>query len=707
MIQSHDEIGPRRIIKPGPGPSWLTYVLVSLFLTGAGGLAWYALAPESLARVYGRWISGPLEIQGLALAVDRQTVELPPNATIEIHPGQKIGIVGLNSNRPLNYDLHLHSPDFEVRSILGGSSATPRALLPDESFEGPRELRLAVREGTRELAVFKIISRYSAFDFVARGDTAKDPADRAAQYRKAYDLDPGAGLVRDKLVAALAEAGRQDLAAEIFEAELAENGPDEESLLKLAELYQTLGQLPRQVETVRRQIELAEKQGRSGAPLKIKLADLFRDGGRPAEAAEIYEALLAEASPEESAQYLGRLVDVYRGSRETAKEIEAVKRLLEITPAGDTLALWAELAALYERSGDAEGRLAAWRSLADSLPAGPNRVNAQRMIGRLLTQARKYDEAAQAYQEALKMDPDNPEIILNAAALAAARNDRGGYRAHLAKLVALKPDNLQHRQELAQAFQDDGQNAQAKAQYLEILKLWPEDDQSRLRLIAFLEKTKDRQALVRQYAELSQRRPQDKVVAYNLGALLFERKDWDRAAEAFKKVLALDPDDLEAREYLLVTYQNKRSHQDILEQAMELYRRNPGRTVYRTLMLNTCENARDWAGFAQVARAVTELEPDSPAGWEFLHKAQTRQNQKTEAARSLVEIARRIPDDEPRKKDKIAAWLRAASALSGVRQDAEARQAYEKVMELDSRNQTAAEALLKLNLKEAQTRGRS
>ena len=699
MTQTHDEIGPSRVIKHGFGPPWLIYVLIGLFLLGAGGLAWYVLAPESLARIYGRWISGPLEIHSLALAVDRQSVELPPNATIEIHPGQKIGIVGLNSNRPLNYDLYLHSPDFEVGAILEGSSATPRALMPDETFDGPRELRIEVREGPEELAVFKIISRYSAFDFVARGDTARDPESRAAQYQKAYELEPSSRLIRDKLVAALTEAGRQDRAAAIFEEELAAAGPDEESLAKLYDLYKALGQMPEQVKTVRRQIELAESQGRTSAPLKVKLADLFWEGGWPAQAAEIYEALLAGSSAEDSAEYLGKLVAIYRGSRETAREIETLKRLLEITPADQAPALWAEIAALYERSGDEEGRLAAWRSLAESLPDGPNKVNARRMIGRLLAQAGNYDEAGRAYQEALKMDPDNQGILLNLARLAAAKNDRGAYRTHLGKLVELDPANLGYRRELAQALADDGQNARAKAQYLEILKLKPDDEQTRLTLIAFLEKTKDRKTLVQQYGELSRLHPGDKVVAYNYGALLFEQRDWNRAIEAFKKVLELDPEDLEARDYLLVTYQNKGSHKDILEQAMELYRRDPSKTVYRTLMLNTCENAKDWPGFAAVARAVTELEPDSPAGWEFLHKAQSRQNQKDEAALSLMEVARRSTDKP------VEAWFKAATALSAVKKNAEARQAYNKILELEPKNDRAAKAILEMDLKEAQAKG--
>ncbi len=105
----HDEVpiaagrtpGPRRVLG-GAGPAWLTYGLVALALAGLGGVLWYFLAPESMARLYGRWQNRPLAIKSLAVTIDRQTVELPPNGTVEIHPGQRLAVAGLDTNRWLN-----------------------------------------------------------------------------------------------------------------------------------------------------------------------------------------------------------------------------------------------------------------------------------------------------------------------------------------------------------------------------------------------------------------------------------------------------------------------------------------------------------------------------------------------------------------------------------------------------------------------------
>ncbi len=59
--------------------------------------------------------------------------------------------------------------------------------------------------------------------------------------------------------------------------------------------------------------------------------------------------------------------------------------------------------------------------------------------------------------------------------------------------------------------------------------------------------------------------------------------------------------DAAVREYLLAAYQKTNQRRAMLNEALELYRLDPSKTVYRTLMLNTYENAKDWAGFETTA----------------------------------------------------------------------------------------------------------
>lgn len=688
----HENNGPRRVLG-NSWPIWLSYVLVGLIVVALAGGLWSIVAPESLARLHGQLLNQPLSIDSLTITVDRQTVELPPNGTMEIHPAQRFAIAGLKTNRWHNYDLRFHGRDFDVAAITGGALAAPRELLTGEAFERPRELRIEVLDKGQVAAVFTILSRFTVMDFAARADAAGSPAAKAANYQKALDLDPGSEVIRDKLIAALIEAGQKSRAAELLEEELARSGQDEKLLTRLLGFYQDLNTVPKQVETLGRLIELAQSQGRPTTGFRIQLARLYKESGWPAQAAEIYESLAAGDVPAaEASAYLGELVVLYHDSRDSEREIATLKRLTEITPPDQASALWMKIAELYKKSGDEAGSLAAWRALADSLPEGDSKVNALKMVGHLLYLSQKYDEAREAYQQALKMAPQDSNILLNLARLSAAIDDRAAYRNYLTQTVDLEGDRLDLRRELAEALVLDKQNAKAKEQYQAILAKKPDDREIRLALIDLMEKTGDKKGLTAQYALLAEQHPGDQAVAlYNLGVHHFGGKEYSQAIEAFQKVVALNPKDLEAREYLVAAYQRKgpgkANKEKMLAEALAIYKMAPSKTVYRTLLLNTYENDKDWKNFAQVAREVTKLEPESDFGWAELARAQNTLNQKEAAADSLWKVA------EKTKVKKVEAWLSAGRAFSSLKNNDRARQAYQEVLKLDPKNQAADRAI--------------
>ena len=532
---------PRRIL--GKSPLWLTYGVAALLTIGLALALWYGLAPESLARLYGRWLGQPLTIESLTLTLDRQTVELAPGATLEMHPGQRLAIAGLKTSRWLNYDLQFHCSDPTLAALLTGAGVRPKDLWPTEALE-PQTVRLEVWDQGQTTAVFTLLIHYSALDFTVRGDAAATSQERIDSYHKALDLDPASDLVRDKLAAALAAAGQGIPAAGLYEETLARLGPDEARLTSLLQIYDSLKQAPKQLEVLSRLINLAESREQTTLPYWQRAAEIYQAAGQWPRAAEIYEALAKNAAqPEQAAVYLGHLVSLFRQSGDQAAEMTALNRLVDL-------------------------------------------------------------------------DPDNPD----------------------------------HRLELALALAESGQNDRARAQYLEMASRWPEDQNIRLNLIALLEKTGDRKGLIQQYSQLAGLRPEDKIIAYNYGALLFEAKDWARAIDAFKKALVIDPADQEAREYLLAAYQRQGQTAAMLELALELYRRDPSKTVYRDLMLNTYENAKDWANLARVAEIAVKLKPAEVKGWLSLGQARARLNKKDLAAQAYKKALGLEPKNKTAKE---------------------------------------------------------
>ena len=70
-------------------------------------------------------------------------------------------------------------------------------------------------------------------------------------------------------------------------------------------------------------------------------------------------------------------------------------------------------------------------------------------------------------------------------------------------------------------------------------------------LLIRLGRYQEAQAEIEQLAELA---PRDARVWMKLGAVFYEQKLWDRAIEAFRRVVLLEPTNLRARYFLATAY---------------------------------------------------------------------------------------------------------------------------------------------------------
>ncbi|MDR1920314.1 MAG: tetratricopeptide repeat protein [Candidatus Adiutrix sp.] len=684
--------------KKGSETTKFLYVVMAALPLAAGVALWLFLAPESLARLMGYFNRQAPEIESLTVVIDGRLQALAPGAVVEMHPRESLSVQSLQSNRWLNYDLRLYSPDFDISAVTGGASAAPLALLGAEAFEDPRTLRMEIKEGQAVVAAFSFRVSFTARDLEARGDEAGDPARKAELYRKALasaSETPETPALRAKLIEALTAAGRYEQAAELHEEQLAENPDDVGALTSLLELYAALGDSGRQIATLERLIRLSDSLGRPQLSYTLQLAEILKKDGQGPQAAMIYENLLRDASESQRAVYLGELIALYRDARNVSGQIETWKRLLTVLPEGQATAIWSEIIALAEKSADMPGQIEGWRALAAMLPPSQNKANAYKQMALLLVRSEKYPEARAAYLEAAKFDPEDANVYLNLARLARRQGERESYRANLLKVTELSPTRFEARLELAEAYFDDLMFDEAKAEYMTLADQKPDDAVVRLRLIALLEREGDQEHLIEQYERLLRQQPDDKVAAYNFGVLCFNEKQWDRAVEAFKKVVSLDPADAEARAYLLAVYKEKGLIREMLAEALELYRLDPSKTVYRDLMANHFENVGDWKSFARMAEEVARILPADPAGWRLLAKAQNRLGLKAEEAQSLWRAADAV-------KNEVEPWLTAAAALAAAGDLKQAQRAYQKVLELDPGHEKASEALLELALKELQ-----
>lgn len=238
---------------------------------------------------------------------------------------------------------------------------------------------------------------------MVRGSTASvegEHAEAVGHYRRAVAADPDDLQARKALASALAEAGRLDEALAGFRWILERHPEDPVAHYNVGTIYARRGDAATAADHFRAAVEADPEYG--NALLNLALA--LEATGRVDEAAEQAERLVA-LNPQdfEARLELARLL--HRLGHGEQAVLEA-RRILEVDPrSGGAHVIVGAVAA---ESGDLETALSHLRKAARGEDAAA--TEAARLLGRLLGQRGRYDEAAKALERAISLDPEDQDL---------------------------------------------------------------------------------------------------------------------------------------------------------------------------------------------------------------------------------------------------------------------------------------------------------
>jgi tetratricopeptide (TPR) repeat protein len=241
----------------------------------------------------------------------------------------------------------------------------------------------------------------SAYAHLARGEAlllGGKPADAAASFNKALELDPKLTIARVRLASALIAQGK---AAEAeAEAKKATEADD-----KLAEGFSVWGRAILAADPKRWSDAIAQaQQGAFLAPknaaVQVDVAKIFEAADNVDQASAAYQRALA-ADPGYPPASAG-LVNVEVRKTSDPKKLEA---LIQQSPQNG--ALYVALGSVYLRSGDFDKALPPLQKAVQLLPAS---AEANARVGTAYQYNGKPVEALQYYKKAVELDPGNLEF---------------------------------------------------------------------------------------------------------------------------------------------------------------------------------------------------------------------------------------------------------------------------------------------------------
>jgi tetratricopeptide (TPR) repeat protein len=232
------------------------------------------------------------------------------------------------------------------------------------------------------------------------------------------------------------------------------------------------------------------------------------------------------------------LADVYNRQRDYADAVTAFKKVIELDPNN---------AAAYLGLGDIQVHMQkpqeAAQNLEKALALDPSKNEARMFLGNAYEDAREWVKAGDAYEKYLAANPANAWTTYQR--LGMCRKEAGQFdQAAAAFVEALKsqPQDQSLIYKLAQAYDLGGKFADAEAAYKKLAEMSPKDAVNDYKLIlAMYDKANNQVKAIEAAQKVVDLIPNDEQSHYNLGFLYQKMQKYTEAIVSYKKALGVKP----------------------------------------------------------------------------------------------------------------------------------------------------------------------
>jgi tetratricopeptide (TPR) repeat protein len=436
-----------------------------------------------------------------------------------------------------------------------------------------------------------------------------------------------------------------------------------------------------------RYYERAARLASHNALILTNLAQLYAEQEEWAKAANTYEKVAATSN---TAPILQKLVEAYQKAGKTEKALNSYIRLIQVS-GNDKVPFYGFISYLNAKKNPEQ----AASFLTTNLKAFPKSYQPEvyAYLGTLYGQKGEWRKAIEFYKRALAGGIDNPLIQLN---LGEAYSRVGNYRQAEKNILAYlkaKPKDVDARLRLAAVYQKRKKNKKAIKTLKELIKDNPKSLKAHLALVDVYEKLKMDKEAAATYEAIAKLAPDNKVVHYNKGVLYYEMKQYDQAAKAFGEVLKLDSKDIDAREYLVEVYRQKKKPRQALAVLEKLVELRPNHWPYYAKAFELYDQLGAYEEMTKtLARAVGKL-PEQPELRYFLGISYEKRNLLVEAIHQFEALIKLAPKN-------ITYLMRLAGLYEQIGKNTEALKTYKRVLEVDPENPEAQDSYLRLKMRE-------
>jgi tetratricopeptide (TPR) repeat protein len=379
------------------------------------------------------------------------------------------------------------------------------------------------------------------------------------------------------------------------------------------------------------------------------------------------------STPEPHLNYLRGLIEERAGHG--AQALEAYQEVVKQDP--QAIEVFRDIAQLSLRMGRPEAALKAAERVRELAPKDPASFI---FIGNVQVAQGNLAKAAEAYEQALKLDPQNLNALENLGNYYSILDPQKAL-VYYHKYLDIQPGEAEVYFQIGQLEQKLGNLKESQKAYEKSVELEPHQLASHLALAELFELQKSTPQAVEHYRAAIELQPHNVMIFVRLGHLFYESKDWDAAYSEFQNARSLAPDDASIAYWLARTCEERKQWGEAARYARQAYERTkdnqflPLAAYYLTLDRKIPE-AIAWLEKAR------KIDPNNANVLLFLGMDYLEINKVKKAKEVLVHGVAKHPND-PQLRFHLAV------AEDRLGNTTEAEQQFQAVLNVDPKNTAA------------------
>ncbi|OQX65273.1 MAG: hypothetical protein B5M55_04380 [Desulfococcus sp. 4484_242] len=650
-----------------------TFCLILLLTVAAAAGGWW-LWQNKIGVVY--------RFESLTIKVNADVRTIASGETLSLHPGDRVRILSISTNIPLNWNVRLSAEGFDVNALRYETLPIAQLLSQRDPFNRYRFV-IRVKHCNENLGeVIWVVEPYPE-DWLEKADRIIDPDLRIALLERGRRLLPHNGLIRRRLIDEHKNLEQWKEAAAVLE-QMAKEEPDRDTVTELLGIYRKMNDSAGMAQALKQLIELNPddlKARKAYAETLEKIKD-WRGAVRE------YEFLLKRTKEADRLETYKRMGYLYTMIQDYNKAIDAYLQAARLDQRDPNLHY--NLSYLYEKIGRKDK---ADFYLDNAVTLRSDDLEARMKLARRLADGGEWQKAQKHLSAILEQQPDDMTALVLMAHVLEKEGNKKALRSVYQKILSLAPENHTAAYNLG-ALEYEANNLKEALPYFKTyLMSNPEDVNVHEILFDIYTRQKDLANAFKEAVILAKMRPEETDVYDVINQYLSQKKDYERLISLLEKGINANPDQVSLRMYLISACLKAGRDNEAIRHMEALLLQSPKDAV--PLLHDMFEDLRDRKAYQKligIMKKAVAIFPQESVLREYLVFAYLQTGKETEAIHEMEAILAMRPDN-------LGLWLQLARLREKTGDPAGAAKAYQRVIEISPEHPEASEAYLRLRLK--------